>query len=111
MGTDMMATAPRHRVTRANQLQQRRTGESSCDPFYKSAAWRRLRREILSASYMCEKCGDLTGRKEVHHKMPRRARPDLALDRNNLAVLCKPCHGRETYREVFIEGGGRFTKR
>jgi len=33
---------------------------------------------------------------EVHHKVSRLKRPDLAYDEDNLEALCKSCHSRET---------------
>ena len=104
-----MPTAPRHRLTNAQRLTWgARGGGSPCDKFYKSKAWRRLRREVLSINHKCEACGDLLSRKEVHHKIPRLERPDLAFNKSNLAVLCKSCHSKETYRETLgaHKGGG-----
>ena len=104
-----MPTAPRHRLTNAQRLTWgARGGGSTCDKFYKSKAWRRLRREVLSINHKCEACGDLLSRKEVHHKIPRLERPDLAFIKSNLAVLCKSCHSKETYRETLgaHKGGG-----
>lgn len=102
-----MPLTPKRRRTRADQLTYG-TGVSTCDRFYQSKAWRRLRREILSASHACETCGDLLRVKEVHHKIPRLERPDLSFDKSNLIVLCKRCHGKETYRETLKKqrGGG-----
>ena len=104
-----MPTAPRHRLTNAQRLTWgARGGGSTCDKFYKSKAWRRLRREVLSINHKCEACGDLLSRKEVHHMIPRLERPDLAFNKSNLAVLCKSCHSKETYRETLgaHKGGG-----
>ena len=104
-----MPTAPRHRQTKAERLTWgARGGGSTCARFYKSKAWRRLRRELLAINHACETCGDLLSRKEVHHKIPRLERPDLAFDRGNLQVLCKSCHSKETYRETLgpNRGGG-----
>ena len=104
-----MPPAPRHRLTNAQRLTWgARGGGSTCDKFYKSKAWRRLRREVLSINHKCEACGDLLSRKEVHHKIPRLERPDLAFNKSNLAVLCKSCHSKETYRETLgaHKGGG-----
>jgi len=101
-----MTLSPRHRQTRADQLAFGARGVATCDRFYLSRAWRRLRREVLSKSHACETCGDLMRTKDVHHKIPRLERPDLAFDKANLAVLCKRCHAKETYRETLGKKGG-----
>ena len=101
-----MPTAPQHRRTKAERLTYGGRGGSTCDRFYQSKAWRRLRREVLSINHACETCGDLLKTKEVHHKIPRLERPDLAFDKSNLAVLCKRCHAKETYRETLGQLGG-----
>jgi len=105
-----MPTAPRHRQTKAERLTWgARGGGSTCDRFYKSKAWRRLRRELLAINHACETCGDLLSPKEVHHKIPRLERPDLAFKKSNLQVLCKSCHSKETYRETLgVNRGGGF---
>lgn len=62
--------------------------------FYDSAAWRRLRAAILAEWPLCRRCpeGRPTPAVEVHHREPRHARPDLALDPDNLEGLCRTCH-------------------
>lgn len=67
--------------------------------FYRSNAWIELRdKKLLDARLRCEKCGHSrvnNTRLEVHHICPMRERPDLALDFDNLVVLCIWCHGDE----------------
>lgn len=48
---------------------------------------------------MCELCGRAWS-KEVHHLIPLREAPELALDPDNVQALCKPCHARESQREA-----------
>jgi 5-methylcytosine-specific restriction protein A len=65
--------------------------------FYQSPAWRSLRLVKLRRDPLCQDCeghGRLTPATEVHHELERRDRPDLALDLDNLASLCRPCHNR-----------------
>jgi len=66
------------------------------DPFYQSPAWKAMRARVLrEAGYRCELCGaDIRGFKAntVDHKVRRRLRPDLALERTNLWALCTHCH-------------------
>lgn len=68
---------------------------SNRDPFYKTAAWRSLRFEVLvDRGARCECCG-VTGheaRLNVDHIRPRSARPDLELVKSNLQVLCANCN-------------------
>lgn len=72
------------------------------EPFYHSAAWRRLRQLIISRQGgMCYYCmekmrlGILKKPRRatlVHHIVPYKERPDLALDENNLVAVCFKCH-------------------
>ena len=75
------------------------------DPFYHSAAWKRLRQvALMRDGGMCQDCMDRmragVGIKPnratlVHHIIPRSERPDLELDPDNLRALCTECHERE----------------
>lgn len=63
--------------------------------FYDSAPWLKLRRLKLTADPLCERCrsqGRTVVASQVHHRHELRARPDLALDLDNLESLCLPCH-------------------
>lgn len=63
------------------------------DPFYRSGAWAALRAQALKRDgYRCIRCGVKAA--HVHHEIPRRQRPDLALDLANLVTLCDQCHRR-----------------
>ena len=58
-----------------------------------TAAWRRLRREVLDRDgWRCQRCG-LPGALEVHH----RDHDPTNNDRANLTTYCRPCH-IETHR-------------
>jgi 5-methylcytosine-specific restriction endonuclease McrA len=71
--------------------------------FYASAAWRKLRAEVLRDYPLCEKCredGIYVPAVDVDHIKPRKKRPDLALERSNLRGLCKSCHNAIRYLTV-----------
>lgn len=69
--------------------------------FYSSKPWLLLRAWKLRLFPCCEDC-EREGRVElaahVHHKEPRKARPDLALDPSNLESLCVACHNAKEKR-------------
>lgn len=69
------------------------------DAFLESYEWRRVRMQVLKRDgARCECCGatPATGAvMNVDHIRPRRLFPELALDPENLQVLCNPCnHGK-----------------
>lgn len=65
------------------------------DPFYVSAAWRRLRvRVLIRDHYWCQMCRRRAAN-TVHHKIPITQRPDLALDEENCESICSICHNQE----------------
>ena len=72
--------------------------------FYYSNAWRRVRKQVMQEHHgECQECkarGRLTPATLVHHEIPVKDRPDLALtpylpsgDRQ-LTPLCFECHER-----------------
>ena len=75
------------------------------EPFYHTAAWKRIRAVALSRDNgMCQDCMDrfragygACPRRAVmvHHIVPISERPDLALNLNNLRSLCSECHNQE----------------
>lgn len=70
--------------------------------FYLSREWRRLRELVLARDNhecaWCKKEGKVTTRQdmvlEVHHIIELKDEPKLALEPNNLQVLCKLCHNK-----------------
>jgi 5-methylcytosine-specific restriction endonuclease McrA len=67
--------------------------------FKDSPAWRKVRKQIRMRDGACVDCGtdqSLT----VHHVVPYRTAPELALDPDNLVTLCRSCHGRREARGV-----------
>lgn len=76
--------------------------------------WRRLRLRVLRAEPTCRACkaiGRVTPASEVDHILPRRERPELTYEVENLQPLCKPCHSRKTRREQELrrKGGMPFS--
>lgn len=68
--------------------------------FYKSQSWREVRYDVL-AKYGrgCMLCGVKRGAMHVDHIIPRSTRPDLALDKSNLQVLCEQCNLGKSNRD------------
>lgn len=67
--------------------------------------WRRLRLKVLAErGHRCEACGatPFHGAKlNVDHIKPRRYFPHLALEQDNLQVLCEACnHGKGSWNET-----------
>jgi thymidylate synthase ThyX len=50
--------------------------------------------------FTCRMCGRRGSHLTMHHVLPIWARPDLALDANNLVPLCGPCHLRVNGHEL-----------
>lgn len=72
--------------------------------FLRSGAWRRVRMvALLRYGARCQACGATPSdgvRLNVDHVKPRLHYPELALDVNNLQVLCEECnHGKGNWNE------------
>ena len=70
---------------------------SNIDGFYSSRPWFKVRAKVLKRDgYRCRMCGAAVAgpyAASVDHIIPRRLRPDLALDMSNLQTLCTvSCH-------------------
>jgi hypothetical protein len=84
------------------------------DSFYRSYPWRKLRVAALEANraryglLACECCGMIDAEPfHVDHIYPRSTHPDLALDPDNLQVLCDDCNiGKGTDYTTNWRGGG-----
>lgn len=75
------------------------------DTFLKSYAWRKLRYEVIQKyERRCMCCGltpDDGIKLHVDHIKPRKRYPELALDINNLQMLCEVCnHGKGNWDET-----------
>ncbi len=96
---EVMAKKPR-RMPREESI-----SEVAKDSFLDTYAWRALRMKVLIRDgRRCACCGatPATGAvMNVGHIKPRRLYPELALDENNLQVLCHDCnHGKGNWDET-----------
>ena len=67
--------------------------------FYGTWEWKRFRAEVLKErGAACYNCGSTNGSMELDHIIPLAERPDLRLDRDNVMVLCGPCHRHKTWQ-------------
>lgn len=95
----------------AGEGNAQRMHEQFANRFYSSGAWKQCRREFVKArGRMCERClakglivvGTKERPLEVHHKIPLTPEniddPAVALDWDNLELLCKDCHETERQR-------------
>lgn len=79
--------------------------------FYKSAAWRAKRREVLRRDlFTCEQCGGRA--EEVHHEIELTPEnigdPAVSLNAALLHSLCHECHTRLTQRSADCGAGYSF---
>lgn len=85
----------KHRLAEADRLQKMEQTRLERD-FFNSPKWNALRYRILRRyGFACMCCGatSRTGAViQVDHIKPRSKYPHLALNEDNLQVLCKPCN-------------------
>lgn len=79
--------------------------------FYRSKAWRKCRDAYFAYRHgLCERCG--AGGKIVHHKTylsPENIDdPDVALNWDNLELVCQTCHNQEHHDMGATEDGLTF---
>lgn len=67
------------------------------ESFRNKKKWLKLKSKILYEKGKCEICGS-NNYLHVHHILPRSSNPELAMDIENLMVLCKNCH-KEIHKE------------
>lgn len=72
---------------------------------YRSAAWKRLRVEVLADAQRCATPKCVQPPTVVDHVRPHRGDQELFFDRSNLQPMCKRCHDRKTAK--FDGGFGR----
>lgn len=83
---------------------KKKTPDVVSDAFLSSYAWRKLRMQVLEKyGAQCQCCGRTRADGiiiHVDHIKPRRKYPELALDFDNLQVLCNECnHGKGNWSE------------
>lgn len=95
----------RLKETKAHRKKRRKKEWACSENFLRSYEWRILRMEILKKyGTKCMCCG-ATPRDgiviHVDHIKPRKTHPDLALDPDNLQVLCEACnHGKANWDDT-----------
>jgi 5-methylcytosine-specific restriction endonuclease McrA len=99
-------TAKERRAIKASLRDQRKKKKfGRSDSFLKSYEWRRVRMEVLKRDgAKCACCGATPASghvMNVDHIKPRKTHPHLALDLNNLQVLCSVCnHGKGNWDQT-----------
>jgi 5-methylcytosine-specific restriction endonuclease McrA len=72
------------------------------DSFYATVEWRRLRYRVFKErGAKCELCQQTDGPLHVDHIKPRSRFPELALNEDNLQILCEECNlGKGTWDQT-----------
>ena len=87
------------------------------NPFYKSQAWINLsknyKRKVGGICEECYKHGIITRGEIVHHiehlNESNISDPDVALNEENLVLLCRKCHGKaHSERRWAVDSDGRL---
>ena len=91
--------------------------------FYQSNEWHRLRSKVKARwkkqGLPCAWCNqpiDWSARPIADHVVPRKARPDLALDASNIVIMHMGCHNAKTHKaermgvEVPVIGADGFAE-
>ena len=89
-----------HSADRKNSGLFRGTRRETSVPYnnlYRTARWRRMRREFLNENPRCAMCGGAA--KVVDHIIPHRGDEALFWDEGNWQPLCMSCHSAKTLRE------------
>jgi len=68
---------------------------------YNSSRWKKLRaRKVESVRHQCQRCGRLSARLHVHHRIALEDGGDPFPKIDQLEALCASCHSSETLTEV-----------
>jgi 5-methylcytosine-specific restriction protein A len=73
--------------------------------FYTSTAWRKTRTTARNRDQQCTNCGT-TNNLTVHHIIPIKQAPHLALHLDNLTTLCRSCHAHKSNQTRRARGEG-----
>jgi 5-methylcytosine-specific restriction endonuclease McrA len=92
----LVAPGPRCARCRRRHEAERRATRPAYSAVYSSAAYRKLAAECRAAETRCRWCLVPLpyAKRKADHIEPLSLRPDLALDRANLAVACNACNVR-----------------
>jgi 5-methylcytosine-specific restriction endonuclease McrA len=79
--------------------------------FYKSKAWIQVRQAVrIQQRGICQSCGKAGW--EVHHKIPLTLEnvddPNIALNPDNLELLCTACHDAKRGNDVYVRNDLTF---
>jgi len=92
----------RARVIELGEERKKRLDETR--QFYSSPEWNLLRDQVIrEEGHLCSECGELIQYKEditVDHIRSRSKYPDLALERQNLRVLCRSCNSKKGAKDL-----------
>ena len=113
VGILFMNTRLKRVKSRTNELAlERKERLDETRQFYSSPEWNLIRKQVIKAKgRVCSECGkqiadsyDVT----VDHVLPRSKYPELALDKQNLRVLCRSCNSRkgDIDSEIYANGQG-----
>lgn len=81
----------------ADKIEARIDRTQDWHPFYKSEAWKKLRRNILILyGRRCMCCGQTKGEIHVDHIKPRSLFPEIELDPSNSQILCRQCNEKKS---------------
>lgn len=80
--------------------------------FYHSKRWKRVRRIVINTNRgRCQECGKAGW--EVHHIIPlteqNLTNPDIAINPDNLMLLCTRCHDSMRTKDKYIRADLEFT--
>jgi hypothetical protein len=87
------SSAPLIEVSVSIQNESKIKTEKYGESFYTQPAWLKLRYEAFKINgRACQVCRSTEVKLHVDHIKPRSKYPELALDINNLQILCEPCN-------------------
>jgi 5-methylcytosine-specific restriction endonuclease McrA len=90
----LVAPGPRCYRCRRAWERQYDGGRPAHHALYATPEWRKLSAEVRASATRCYWCCKPTRRLVADHVIPLEARPDLALDRDNLRPACFACNTR-----------------
>lgn len=89
----------RKKKERELKFRKGRWSNSPNDKLYNTPRWRELSKKIREEQPFCSFCSS-TENLQVHHIVKPNGNPTMFFDRDNLQVICRKCHYRETKKEI-----------